>query len=259
MAHDVCRQALKKHLGEAAFKGKSPNAGLLLRRGMTHYDGGKNKGDAGKGGSTKQQLIEHIAELTPSLLYRTAFRRWQQATSDATRFSAFDATLDGRLYIGVSRESALETGLTVHHAYGMPMIPGSALKGLARAVARARLGERDDAITWLFGADTHADDAEAGGLVFHDAWWVPEGDAKPFVAEVVTPHHRDYYQGKGKPATDFDDPVPAPQIAVQGQFHFVLEGEPAWGTLACSLLKSAMAERGIGGKRSSGYGYFSTT
>lgn len=252
MAHDVCRHRLVDDLRVAP---STANAGLLLRRGMTQYDAAVHDDAGGKGGTEKQTLIERIAGIGASPLYRSAFKRWRAAVADGARFTAFEAALIGRLYVGVARESALETGLTVHHAYGMPLIPGSALKGLARAVARTLLCERSDAIAWLFGADTQDEAAqEAGGIVFHDAWWVPDG--KPFVEDVVTPHHRDYYaQGKAH-ATDFDSPVPAPQIAVQGKFLFVLESDPAWCAMARALLQHGLSERGIGAKTRSGYGYF---
>lgn len=258
MGHKVCRKHLENHLGNALSTGNAPttaNAGLLLRRGMTQYDAAVEHDEGGKGGTEKQKLIERIAEIRLSRLYQSAFKRWKAATDDGMRFTAFEAALLGRLYIGVARESALETGLTVHHAYGMPLIPGSALKGLARAVARTQLVGRADAIAWLFGADTEDESAqEAGGIIFHDAWWVPDG--KPFVEEVVTPHHRDYYALGKAHATDFDSPVPAPQIAVQGKFLFVLEGDPAWCSVARTLLQHGLGKRGIGGKTSSGYGYF---
>ena len=54
----------------------------------------------------------------------------------------------------------------------------------------------------LFGADEDAE-ANAGYLVWHDAWYIPaltkEGkyssaeEAKPFVGEIVTVHHQKYY------------------------------------------------------------------
>lgn len=255
MDREICRRKLKDYLGANAPT--NANAGLLMRRGMTHYQTGSSSSDAGKGRTEKQELIKRITTLNASDLYRAAFRRWKAATANGMRFTCFEAGLIGRLYIGVTRESALETSLTVHHAYGMPLIPGSALKGLARSIARERLTDHPDALTWLFGADTKADAtemAEAGSIIFHDAWWVPNG--KPFVEEVVTPHHRDYYNLGSAAATDFDSPVPAPQIAAQGSFLFVLEGEPAWCEIARALLQSGLESSGIGGKRSSGYGYF---
>lgn len=235
------------------------NPGLLLRRGLDEYESAGRDGNPEGGGKKKQALIERMARIGPQEGYRRAFNRWKAATADGKRFSNFAAPLLGRLYIGLSRETALETGITVQHAWGMPMIPGSALKGIARAAARERLADKPDLVNWLFGAATDGakDDSalEAGAVVFHDAWWVPEG--RPFVAEVVTPHHGGYYvQGGAVPATDFDSPIPASQIATQGSFYFVLEGEPAWCGIAQTLLQFALEERGVGGKRSSGYGYF---
>lgn len=247
----------RKDLSPFIKGAKTAHAGLLLRRGITQYDESKADGDKGKGGGAKQALIERIAGMSAPDGYRRAFARWNKATEDATRFSRFRANLSGRLYIGVDRDNALETGITVQHAWGMPMIPGSALKGLARSVARQALHDRADAVTWLFGTDTKDDvELESGAIVFHDAWWVPEANTKPFVAEIVTPHHTAYYNLGKAAATDFDSPIPAPQIAAQGQFLFVLEGEEAWRELARKLLQRGLAQRGIGGKRSSGYGYF---
>ena len=144
----------------------------------------------------------------------------------------------------------------VSHAWGMPLIHGSALKGVVRAAASAWMAHRPEALTEIFGAaDAEHEDAEAGLVVFHDAWWVPDG-TKPFVSEVVTPHHRDYYSEGAAAATDFDDPVPAPQIAVRGRFLFVVEGPDGWRELAAQLLGLTLAARGVGGKTTSGYGLF---
>lgn len=262
MATDLYRKALRDALGikpdNKFIKPAHANAGLLLRRGLTEYESGKTEGDSGKGGGNKQDLIREIAKTEPSSLYKAAFKRWKHATANnGMRFVQFEAALIGRLYIGLTRESALETGINVHHAYGMPMIPGSAIKGLTRSVARTALKERAEAITWLFGNEHDVDKPElqeTGSIIFHDAWWVPEGS--PFVEEIVTPHHTDYYAEGKAPATDFDSPIPAPQIAAQGKFLFVLEGDTAWCEIARSLLQHGLHHRGIGGKTTSGYGFF---
>lgn len=241
-----------KPLVESARKGGSSHPGLLLSKGMTDWPG-----DGEGGGEKKRDLIDALAKQAATDFYVTALQRWQKVSSDGNRFASFEARLTGRLYIGVTRENALEAGVTTSHSYGMPMIPGSAVKGLARATA-TRLALGPEALRWMFGHDTEDDaNAEAGGLVFHDAWWVGKVGDKPFVPEVVTPHHPDYYgkQG-GKPATDFDSPIPAMQIAVTGKFWFVIEGPAEWAELARTLLQTGLKETGIGGKRSSGYGFF---
>ena len=257
----LCREALRESLGQPQ---RDPNVGLLLRRGMTAYEEGSTDSDGGKakGGQNKQALLQKISATSASEIYTLAYKRWQQTTSDSARFASFKADLIGRLYIGVNRDSALETGLAVGHTFGMPMIPGSAVKGLARACAAQWLEGQRDAIAFLFGnATSDADDAdtnEAGGVVFHDAWWIPNTLAPhPFVSEIITSHHNEYYGSEGQhEASDFDSPIPAPQLAVQGSFLFTIEGSTDWTALAAKILKHGLALRGIGAKRSSGYGFF---
>lgn len=50
---------------------------------------------------------------------------------------AFSAVTAERLIIGLGTDHVVETGLLLHHVYGLPYIPGSALKGMARAWAIA--------------------------------------------------------------------------------------------------------------------------
>lgn len=245
----LCRENIRTMLNDVtALQRLDAHAGLLLTKGLTHYP-------EEKAGKEKQKQIERISQISAPEIYRVAFARWQAATKC---FAHTEAELAGRLYIGVTRDNALETGLTVSHTYGMPMIPGSAVKGLCRACAGDWL-KNEEASRYLFGNEPiETDEAkiESGGLIFHDAWWIPEDGKKPFVPEVVTVHHPEYYKDGKRAATDFDSPVPAPQIAVQGSFYFVIEGEHAWSKLAKRLLEKGLADRGIGAKRSSGYGFF---
>lgn len=252
----LCRDALKGYYNRP----DTPHAGLWLSRGMTVWL------DSTAAGEAKAKHIDDITSLKPCKGYTLAFKRWQGWTNDKTRFVCFDAKLSSRLYIGVTRDNPSETGVTVSHTWGMPMIPGSAIKGLARASTAEWLNTQissdvkaDEVLRYVFGAvkDPFDDNSvdESGGLVFHDAWWMPN-DAKPFVAEVVTPHHTGYYDEGKEAATDFDSPIPVPQIAVTGGFYFVIEGDTAWANLARRLLQKGLREQGIGSKRSSGYGAF---
>lgn len=233
------------------------NAGLLVRRGLKEWP--KSGESDAVAGTAKAELIQRIAGMRAPDGYRWAYERWESAT-DGGAFSSVALDLIGRLYIGLTRDSALETGITVHHAWGMPLIPGSALKGISRQVARtsSTLKDRRDVIDWMFGSEDDAR-AECGAVVFHDAWWDPESEKGPFAAEIVTPHHTEYYNMGARHATDFDSPVPAPQIAAQGRFRFVVEGEAAWSRLALGLLRVALQRHGVGGKTTSGYGLFQTT
>ncbi len=232
----------------------SANTGLLLRRGLPQWP--KKEDKVTTAGGEKAALITRLVGLPVPEGYRWAFDRWERATT-GDDFDSAELDLLGRLYIGLTRDSALETGITVQHAWGMPMIPGSALKGISRHVAQtaSTLKNEPDAITYLFGSEKDAE-PECGAVVFHDAWWVPQPDAKPFAAEVVTPHHTEYYNMGKRHATDFDSPIPAAQIAAQGRFRFVVEGDPGWCKLALALLKLALTRHGVGGKTTSGYGLF---
>lgn len=285
----LCRAALQPLLADrdfVALRKHQPHCGLLFARGLVALPTTQTSaaGSGGSGGSGQPAAGEckarHIAAVVAAAnaarggaLYAAAYDRWCRLTADDRRFAVLDAPLAGRLYIGVARDNALETGVSLSHTYGMPFIPGSAVKGLCRAAAGEWLAQRE-ARRYLFGDDRRpraandaraadadpADagiDSEIGGVIFHDAWWNPAGKAPPLVAEVVTGHHAGYYGSAGKQdATDFDAPVPAPQIAVSGRFRFVIEGDPAWTRLACRLLAGGLQQRGIGGKRSSGYGHF---
>ena len=53
----------------------------------------------------------------------------------------FHARIDWRMTVGLGAENVHETSMTLHHIYGIPYIPGSALKGIARNAAVEELCE----------------------------------------------------------------------------------------------------------------------
>ena len=178
----------------------------------------------------------------------------------------------GRLVIGLGGENVLETGITLHHTYGTPLIPGTALKGLAshycdqvwcardqgQGFKRWRKGETGgDYHKSIFGTTD-----DSGHIIFHDAWITPETLVKSLQPDVMTPHHGDYYSDESgnTPPTDFDDPNPVTFLSVVGTFHIAVscdvlgtEGQK-WANLAFDLLSDALQEWGIGGKTNAGYG-----
>jgi len=172
----------------------------------------------------------------------------------------------GRLVVGLGGESVLETHLTLHRTYGVPYIPGSAIKGLMSRFAATRLEgaawerrldprdfHRGEAQKALFGTTE-----EAGLLVFFDA--LPQ--EYRIYPDVMTPHHSDYYGGANVPPADWDSPIPVPFLSVTGKFVFALalapgvipeQGRP-WLEVAWKILELALQEEGIGAKTTSGYG-----
>lgn len=230
---------------------KELHPALLLHHGLAVWPGSEDASDGGKA-----ELIAQIAALEVREYYRAALARWKHLTQGRHRFTVLECEIAGRLYIGVTRDSPLEAGVTVSHTYGVPMIPGSALKGLARAGAQRLVdgGVLDaESFHWMFGVG--GDEGDIGGVIFHDAWWDGNGSKHPFVPEIVTPHQSGYYTSKGEEApSDTASPIPAPQIAVQGGFYIVIEGPTQWAEAVKVILQAALEAEGIGAKRSSGYG-----
>lgn len=253
---------VRKNIKVALSQRESVNPSILLQKGMLKANPEKNSD--GKSDNKKTGHLEEIVKLPASPEYNNTFNRWFELTSDANRFKQSAMTLENRLLIGLTGNAALETGCSLSRNYGMPYIPGSSVKGIARAWANQHLVGDSDELEQLFGtADSEQPYRVSGLVTFHDAWWIPDPvkkEHKPFVLDVVTTHHPDYYNGKkidGEQVgpSDKDSPIPNHLLAVQGSFLFVLEGEPAAIELCQTLLEKALANNGIGAKTAAGYGY----
>ena len=207
-------------------------------------------------------------------VHAAAFGRWKSSFAPDKPFQQKLLETVGRLIVGLGTENVLETGLTLHHTYGVPIIPGSALKGLASHYCHDVWGRRHDELapegSMLFrrGGKHHSllfGTPDDGGIItFHDAWIVPESlNEGALRLDVMTPHHPKW-QRNDAPPTDFDSPVPVSFLSVAGTFDVRLSwsgpaGAPrdqaeGWTALAMQLLQEALAEWGVGGKTSSGYG-----
>lgn len=226
-------------------------AGLLFARGMRRL-----ADQPTQRGEEIAAFLERVAAQTTPPVYARAYRRWLALTADPACCQRWIGRVEGRLFIGLGEAHVLETNLTFIRPYGVPMIPGSTLKGLARAQARRGALEAST-VGVLFGQQTdQPDENDAGYLIFHDAWWVPGSAPTPLVPEVVTVHHPDYYGQEGRvDATDFDSPNPNAQLGARGAFLFVVEGVGGWATLGLALLRAALERFGVGGKTAAGYGY----
>lgn len=199
-------------------------------------------------------------------IYRAAYARYIKFSGNSQVTGLF--TTKGRMILGLGNENVLETGLTLHHIYGTPMIPGTALKGLAAHYCDQVWGVKDE--RFKRGQEYHkaifGTTDDAGHLIFHDAWITPETLTEALRPDVMTPHHGDYYAGKknenkesGAVApTDFDDPNPITFLSVSGTFHIAVScdvpEEKQWTSFVFDLLADALREWGIGGKTSAGYG-----
>ncbi|MGK3997466.1 type III-B CRISPR module RAMP protein Cmr6 [Sorangium sp. So ce1024] len=216
-----------------------------------------------------QQLCRsYRSELGREVLERA--RRAVAETHAAHR--VLRAGLQGRLLVDVGRVNAVETSVSFHPVWGVPRIPGSALKGATRA-RMERDGVDPETIARCFGGP-----AAAGSLVFYDA--LPENGAFAIGIDVLTPHAKQYYEKKETPG-DWLSPEPHTFLAVESAgrdasvFVFLVgvdvvdgdepgERERREGQVARDLeeavgaLRRLLAEDGVGAKTVAGYGRFRT-
>jgi CRISPR-associated protein Cmr6 len=231
----------------------STNAGLWFE---------KYVGDLSDYAGVRVKLVRQTAELrTEADAYDAFYRRWEDVLENlktAQYVETRKAKAEGRLSIGLGGKGVIETAITLHRTYGVPYIPGSALKGLTASYARNRIGGE-----WALGTTAYnvvfGKTEEAGYLTFHDALYVPgSANGQPLRPDVITVHHPDYYQNKKDAApADWDDPNPVPFLSATGQYLVALSAIPGceeWLKRTWEILKLALEQEGIGAKTSSGYG-----
>ena len=170
-----------------------------------------------------------------------------------------------RLVVGfASTANAHEVSLALHGTYGWPVLPGSALKGMAAAWAVASGTVRPDVIGKVLGtprldAATDGDNAR-GTVCFLDG--LPAGAAVTVEPDVLTPHVKPYYDGvatgKPVPPAEYHNPVPLLFLTVRGAFRVDLHGDNRDDTeMAADWLIQAGDDLGVGAKTAAGYGYLS--
>lgn len=223
-------------------KTPTTNAGLWFDKFI------RPQGDEDK--ESRQNLVREVAEIPVPEVYTRWFERWRGAL-EKYGADCRVAEVVGRMAVGLGEDSVLETSVTLHHTFGVPYIPGSALKGLAASFARLHLGEfwrpGTTAYRTLFG-DTHI----AGYVTFFDAMPLP--GTKLLYPDVITVHHPKYYRGEEEPPADWDSPNPVPFLSATGRYLVALSGPAKWVEATFDVLAHAFIHLGIGAKTSSGYG-----
>jgi CRISPR-associated protein Cmr6 len=147
-----------------------------------------------------------------------------------------------RLVVGLGAGHVLETSLTLHHIFGIPYIPGSALKGVVRMVSFWKIAEKldkksDEQIKDLQeqlyeGKLSDTDENEIlkhkllfgaknfkGLLVFLDAYPEIQNNQQIFDLDVMTPHYQGYYTKNQVPG-DWENPNPIPFLTVKKGITF---------------------------------------
>lgn len=269
------RKALK-----GVAKGSSTHAGLWLDKFLTDQpeDGQKTGKKDEQAAKAKAALVKELGEIDVPDGYTEAFQRRKELFDKlALRHQAkcCPAEVEGRMIIGLGQKGPTEAGLALEHTWGVPMIPGSALKGLTMAAAHLLLEDeawrkksdgRGRSLALLGGTTEHI-----GRVIFHDAWWIPNHHDRqeklPIHPDVITVHHPDYYKDGKRAPSDMDNPIPNAFASVNGAYFVVVEvtsplkqqdkDEPESETLldaALCILKLGLTHLGIGAKTNAGYG-----
>lgn len=255
---------------ESKAKQDCQNVGLLLER-YVEWEKGR-KGLTLE--NTKKELLNRIAQMRSSDPLDSAIRALsarseklaQVFKSEGHEVKSFRQKPDWRLIVGLGGASVLETAMTLHPVYGFPIIPGSSLKGLARAYAETNNASPNE-IDAIFGPEKKPGEKKqsaAGKVIFFDA--LPTG-VPSFEMDIMNVHYGDYYTNKGAnghPPADYLSPNPIPFLTVgkNTEFLFVLasreKGEKgeSWLAKAEKWLKGGLKEMGVGAKTMVGYGYF---
>nr|WP_321352796.1 type III-B CRISPR module RAMP protein Cmr6 [uncultured Methanoregula sp.] len=260
----ACRDEIKKLWREYSLP-NGANASLIRDRFLLYDVNDKDKDkDKTHGVEAKKGLYAamHNAMVPAARPYGAAFERYITSLDSFGNQGNFETL--GRLVIGLGSENVLETGITLHHTYGTPVIPGSALKGLASHYCDQVWGADESNVSFRKNNEYHnqlfGTNDDSGHIVFHDAWITPESLKRSLKRDIMTPHHGDYYSGKDDAPTDFDEPNPISFLSLSGIFHIAVTCDiqdangKEWEKLAFQILSEALCNWGIGGKTSAGYG-----
>ncbi|MBC7319183.1 type III-B CRISPR module RAMP protein Cmr6 [bacterium] len=225
----------------------------------------------------KKELLESIVKRQNYVI--------TQIKREGYLLETFTANLLWRLVIGLGTSHPQEVSMTLHHIYGIPYIPGSAIKGVTRywtvLIFAEKLREAniclEDAIRKVSKAleDGNELDIEVnntrfkdlitifgtqkqeGKVIFIDAYPVNDINLK---IDIINPHYPKYYS-RNEPPADWQLPTPIKFLTVERtSFKFyLLSKNPQLLSLANTWLKDALSNVGIGSKTSLGYGIFSVT
>lgn len=205
--------------------------------------------------------------------------------------------LEGRLAINLADSLIQNAGICLDRLFGLPYIPGSAVKGVCRHAALAELKaargsarrELFDLVLKIFGCAEndfeaakpprkHGDNPKPAGDFFPFLDLTKAKDQKGAVSflpaypvnearlviDLTNVHYPDYYRsGRAEDQSKENPrPNPFPTVETGAQFAFCLvlngmDNRPEVLAAAKRWLEVALTERGLGAKTAAGYGWFS--
>lgn len=216
----------------------------------------------------KTHFLQEFIELSKQGGYAEAYdTRRKHLESIGDGFSLTTAT---RLLFGIGYQHPLEIGFMFDWTTGLPIIPGSSLKGIARDFAQNNTDLWDEGLVKkIFGPKDSAD-AHVGEIIFFPAFPCPDKARALFEIDVMTPHYTRYYGNptEDNPPADWYSPVPIPFITVPAgmRYCFRIANRTGFGKreddspllkAAKAILRAALTDHGVGAKTAVNYGYFS--
>lgn len=254
----------------------------------------------------QKERESHIAEKMASVA-RCDPKLAQTASENAGRFlkdldksfsgcvATFEATLAGRMMVNLAGGVVENAGIALDRCFGLPMIPGSAVKGITRVQALWEIHEAQDeaklrllrSAMLLLGYGVHdlrgdfgwAGGGDAAKIVAHEigandfkgcACFLPAypTTTPTLVVDMVNPHYPVYYSGRKPRAEDNESPIPNyfPAVEAGSSFGFAVllnrvpnfPGVSQFDLLAQARqwLERAVTQKGLGAKTAAGYGWF---
>lgn len=200
-----------------------------------------------------------------------------------------------RLALGIGGASVYETSITLHHIYGIPYLPASAVKGIVRSYIIEEMfnDEEDQAILCkefcdMFGClkeheviknknkkkyPSYYEADREGKITFFDAF---PTDKINISLDIMNVHYKEYYNsqeknengtykaGTVKPPADWSNPSIINFLTIQKTLFQFLLGSKEESDLRnlkidnkniVAWLTAALTQKGIGAKTAVGYGY----
>jgi CRISPR-associated protein Cmr6 len=229
------------------------NAGLWHDRYMYRFDTNANVNQ--NESTALDTLLSQLERLLPSPYYNVTYSAWHHAIINTPGIYLRNAISTTRILVGLGVDSVVEAGMALHHTYGTPYLPGSALKGLAASFARQHLGDAwkvdSAAYAELFGTQT-----KSGAVDFLDARWDPASAGQVLARDIMSVHQFAYYSEDNHAPSDAEklNIVPFMSVGINQCFVIPLAGPKNWCDAAFEILTQALAREGIGAKTNAGYG-----
>lgn len=256
------------------------NIGLFFNKFVCIWDDNwtlDNKvGEGKRQKSVKSYFLEQVQGVAGRFhLDRSAYDAFldrQLKLSESFRDNGYQTAVFGkranaRILSGLGGAHPMEVGFSFHPLYGFPYLPGSGLKGVARAWAELT-AQDPDKIKSVFGSESKDErqsrEHQQGGVIFFDAYAVTPPKLE---VDILNPHFPDYYRDpKNNLPTEWQSPNPVNFLTIgtgkeekdKPIFQLILVARSSEALhLAQDWLERGLEQLGFGGKTASGYGYFS--